>query len=75
MPTCFSSQPLGDEFSVGSSNILPHSLLLLVALSAVFFFFLCMHGYYWNPAKEHSGALLCNCRAGKSQGPFKVHFS
>lgn len=39
MPTYFSSQPLGDVISIGSSNILPHSLLLLTALSAVFFFF------------------------------------
>ena len=55
----FSSLPLDDTVAIRSSKVLPHRLLLVMVLGASFpfFFFLCMHGYYWNIVKEQSGAL------------------
>ena len=55
----FSSLPLDDTVAICSSEVLPHRLLLVMVLSALFSFsfFLYMHGYYWNIVKEQSGVL------------------
>lgn len=54
----FSSLPFDGTVAIRSSEVLPHTLLLMMVLSAIFpFFSLCMHGYYWNIVKEQSGAL------------------